>query len=168
MKTLKIFTLIMAATIFLGAAEALAVTDTESLTINATVASKAKLTLGESTINFPDADPDSVSSISANENAVSVEVKARTSSGGSVTLVVQAAAADLVDGSKTIPIGNVTWTAAGDGFVGGTMDNVTPQSAGSWTGSGTRSSTFSYFLANSWSYQPGAYTQTVTYTLTAP
>jgi hypothetical protein len=46
--------------------------------------------------------------------------------------------------------------------------DTTPQSAGSWTGSGQQNGTFSYFLANSWNYAAGNYTQTVVYTLTAP
>lgn len=150
-----------------ASAEGWAATDQQSLTINATVSAKAKLTLGEAAINFPDADPDSVPSIAATENPVSVTVKAQTGSASSVTLTAQANG-DLDSGTDTIAITNVTWTAAGDpGFVAGTMDTVA-QSAGSWTGSGNRSGTFSYALANSWDYMPGSYSQTVVYTLTAP
>lgn len=140
--------------------------DQETLTINATVAAKAKLTLEVNTINFPDADPDSVPSIPANENPVEVNVKAHTGSGATVTLTVQANG-DLQSGSDTIPITNVSWTATGAGFVSGVMDTA-PVAAGSWTGSGSRDGTFSYFLANSWDYAAGNYTQTVVYTLTAP
>jgi hypothetical protein len=141
-------------------------TDQQTLRINATVADKAKLTLGVGTINFPDADPDSVPSVSAGENPVTVTVKAHTGSSSSVTLTVQANG-DLVSGSETIAISNVTWTASGAGFAAGAMD-TTPVAAGSWTGSGNRSGSFSYFLANSWNYAKGDYTQTVVYTLTAP
>lgn len=152
---------------FLGAiAPAWAATDQQTLTINATVSAKAKLTLGVAAINFADADPDTVPSVAASENPVSVTVKAHTGGASNVTLTAQANG-DLDSGADTIPITNVTWTATGAGFVPGTM-NTTPQSAGSWTGSGNRSGTFSYFLANSWSYAVGNYTQTVVYTLTAP
>jgi hypothetical protein len=137
------------------------------LTINAAVNSKAKLTLGSATINFADQDPDTTPSIGATENAVSVEVKARTSAASTVTLTVRANG-DLVDGTKTIDISNVTWTAGGGGFASGTMSDSSDVSAGSWTGPGTRSSTFSYLLANSWAYEPGSYAQTATYTLTSP
>jgi hypothetical protein len=143
-----------------------AATDQQTLTINATVSAKAKLTLGEAAINFPDADPDSVPSIAATENPVSVTVKAQTGSASSVTLTAQANG-DLDSGTDTIAITNVTWTATGAGFVGGTMDTAA-QSAGAWTGSGRRDGTFSYALANSWDYMPGSYSQTVVYTLTVP
>lgn len=137
--------------------------DTKNLTINATVAARASLTLGQAAINFPDADPDTTPSIPATENAVSVTVKARTGAASNVTLT-HLAAGDL----GVIPIGNVTWTATGAGFQAGTMSSTVAQTAGSWTGPGTRNGTFSYFLANSWDYAPGNYSVSSTYTLTAP
>jgi hypothetical protein len=143
-----------------------AVTDQQTLTINAAVAAKAKLTLGVAAINFADSDPDSVPSIGASENPVSVTVKAHSGSSQTVTLTVQASG-DLESGVDSIPIAKVTWTASGSGFVAGTM-NTLAQPAGSWTGSGQRSGTFSYFLANDWNYQTGSYTQSVVYTLSAP
>jgi hypothetical protein len=48
------------------------------------------------------------------------------------------------------------------------MNKATAQTVGSWTGSGNRSGTQSYALANSWNYATGAYTAMATYTLTAP
>jgi len=141
-------------------------TDQQTLTINATVSAKAKLTLGVAAVNFPDADPDSVPSVAAVENPVSVTVKAQTDGSSTVTLTAQANG-DLDSGTDTIDISNVTWTATGAGFVGGTMDTAA-QSAGAWTGSGRRDGTFSYLLANSWDYAVGNYSQTVVYTLTAP
>ena len=139
----------------------------ETLTVNAAVSARAKLTLGVAAINFADADPDAVPSIGATENPVSVEVKIRTGASSTATLE-HLAAGPLTSGTDTIAISNVTWTAGGNGFVGGTMDSATPQSAGSWTGSGDRSSTFSFSFANSWNYAAGNYTATSTYTLTAP
>ena len=76
---------------------------------------------------------------------------------------------NLISGSDTIAITNVTWTASGAPFVAGTMDAVTAQDAATFSsGSGQYTGTYSYLLANSWAYVPGAYTQTVVYTLTAP
>lgn len=162
---LLIFAVAVAALVCAGH-PAWAATDQETLTINASVSAKAKLTLGVAAINFGDADPDVVPSIAAGENPVSVTVKAQTAAASAVTLTVQANG-DLDSGTDTIGITNVTWTATGAGFVGGTMDTVA-QSAGSWTGPGRRDGTFSYWLANSWDYPPGSYSQTVVYTLTAP
>jgi len=142
-----------------------AATDQKTLTINATVNAKAKLTLEVAAINFPNADPDDVPSVSATENPVDVSVKAHAGSGSTVTLTVQANG-DLQSGTDFIDISNVSWTATGAGFAAGTMDTVAVP-AGSWTGSGDRAGTFSYFLANSWDYVVGNYTLGVVYTLTA-
>jgi len=146
---------------------AFAATDSKVLTINAAVLARATLTLGVAAINFADSDPTTVPSISATENPVSVTARVRTGAASTATLTCIAGGA-LISGTDTIAISNVTWTAGGNGFVGGTMSSTLAQSAGSWTGSGNNSSTFSYSLANSWSYAIGSYSQTVTYTLTAP
>ncbi len=154
--------------LMMGPVSADAATATQPLTINATVAARATLTLGSATINFPDADPDAVPSISATENPVSVIARVRTGAASTPTLTVLAGG-PLTSGADTIGISNVTWTAAAAPFIGGTMNSVTAQSAATFaTGSGNYGSTFSYFLANSWAYNVGAYTATVTYTLTAP
>jgi hypothetical protein len=146
---------------------AMAATDSQVLTINATVAARAKLVLAPTTINFPDADPDLVPSIAANENSVNVLANVRTSTLGVSTLTCLANG-NLDSGSNQIAISNVSWTAGGAGYVGGTMNNAVAQAVGSWAGSGARVGTMNYFLANSWAYATGSYTQTVTYTLTAP
>ena len=153
--------------LFLVTGSAIAATATSNLSIGATVANTAKLSLGSASIAFPDADPDTTLSIPSTPASVTVDAKAKTTTSGSVTLTV-VTGGDLVSGSDTILIGNVTWTAAGAGFAAGTMNRTTPQSAGSWSGSGNRSGTFSYALANSWAYATGSYTATATYTLTAP
>jgi len=135
--------------------------------INAPFAASAQLTITPSAVNFPNADPDTTPSIPATENPLLVIANAQTSPGRTVTLTVLARG-DLVSGSNTIPISNVRWTATGSGFRAGTLSKTAPQTAGSWWGSGSRSGTFSFFLANSWSYATGNYSQTITYTLTAP
>lgn len=144
-----------------------AATDNQTLTINASILARAKLVLAPSVINFNDADPDVVPSIPAAENSVNVVSTVRTSSAGAVTLTCQANG-DLLSGGDAIAISNVTWTATGAGYVAGTMNSAAPQAVGSWTGSGAYVGTNDFFLANSWAYNVGAYTQTVTYTLTAP
>jgi hypothetical protein len=144
-----------------------AVTDTKALTVSATVAATAKLTLSRNTVAFPDADPDVTPSIPATGGAITVDAKGKTGAASLITLTL-VAATDLTSGGDTIAISNVTWTATGAGFVAGTMSTATAQTVGSWTGSGNRSGTQSYVLANSWSYATGSYTAAATYTLTAP
>lgn len=142
-------------------------TDTKTLTINATVKARAKLTLSPDTINFADADPDDLPSIAA-DYPVTVTAKVRTGSSSKPDLVVQANG-DLKNANgDIIEIGNVSWNATGSGFKDGTMDKSTAQDVASWTGSGNRSGTLRFFLANSWDYATGSYTATATYTLTAP
>lgn len=144
-----------------------AATSTGNVTVSSTVSATAKLTLGSATVSFANADPDTTPSIAATEGAISVTAKAKTSAAGSVTLTI-VAANDLTSGSDTIAISNVTWTVTGAGFVAGTMNKTVAQSVASWTGSGERSGTQSYALANSWSYATGSYSVAATYTLTAP
>jgi hypothetical protein len=141
-------------------------TNTE-INIGAPLAATASLSITPSSLTFPNADPDTVPSIPAIGNPVTVTANAQTTGNNTVTLSVLAKG-DLISGSSTIPIGNVTWTATGNGFLAGTMSKTTAQTAGSWTRSGNRTGTFSYFLKNSWSYATGNYAQTVTYTLTSP
>jgi hypothetical protein len=166
MKTTIVVAVLMVACLLWAGAAGWTATDTQTLTVNAQVLAKAKLTLSVAAINFSDADPDVTPAVAATENPVSVTVKAHTGSGSTVTLTVKADG-DLQATGGTIPITNVSWTASGAGFVGGTMD-TTAVAAGSWTGPGQYSGQFRFFLANNWSYQPGNYSQTVVYTLTAP
>jgi len=144
-----------------------AATDTKLITVSATVAASAKLTLSVATVTFPDSDPDLVLSIPNSEGAITVIAKGKTTAGSSVTLTLQAAG-PLASGGDTIAISNVTWTASGAGFVPGTMSSVSAVPVGSWLNSGSRTGQLSFFLANSWAYPVGAYSVGATYTLTAP
>jgi len=145
-----------------------AASTTGNVTVSATVAATAKLTLGTTTVTFDDKDPDTFGSIAANEGAVSIVAKGKTTTGSSITLTLQAAD-DLKSGpSDTIGIGNVTWTASGTGFAAGTMSKSSAVSVGSWANSGNRTGSVTFALANSWSYATGNYSVSATYTLTAP
>ena len=140
--------------------------------VNATSTCSATLTINSSSITFPSANPDLVLSVPATQNPVSVNASVQIDDKSTVTLTALAGG-DLVSGGNTISINNVTWTATGSGdnnsgLIAGNMNKSTPVLAGSWTQSGTYTGAFSFFLANSWSYAPGTYSQTVTYTITAP
>lgn len=144
-----------------------AATDTKPITVSATVAATAKLTLSVTTVTFADADPDTTPSIPASEGAISVTAKGKTSTGSIISLTLLAAD-DLKTGSDVIPIPNVTWTATGAGYVAGTMNKTTAQTVGSWTNSGNRAGQMSFVMLNSWDYPTGSYSAAATYTLTAP
>jgi hypothetical protein len=153
----------------LMAGGAFAASDTKPLTVNATVNARGALTMGASSISFADADPDVTPSIASTPASISVTAKVRTGSASTATLSHQAAD-DLKNAAlDIIAISNVTWTASGTGFIAGTMSKSAPVTAASWTGSGSHTDgSFSYFLANSWSYATGSYSASSTYTLTAP
>ena len=142
-----------------------------TVTVTANVNAKAKLTINSglaAAISFADADPDVQGTLAAN-NALSIDVKARTSTNGSVSLTV-VAGDDLKSGATdTIAISNLTWAGSGAGFSAtGTSSKAAPVTVASFTGSGNRTGTQNYSLANSWSYATGTYNATLTYTLTAP
>jgi hypothetical protein len=164
MKKLSLI-LVLVSCLVLVAGGAFGASDTKNLTVNANVGATAKLTISPSSITFPDTDPDTTP-IPAN-STVSVSAKARTGSSSNITLTHKAAA-DLSDGTHTIAINNVSWTASGTNYVGGTMNTTTEQNVGAWTGGGTYDGILTYSMVNSWSYQPGAYTATTTFTLTVP
>ena len=134
------------------------------LTAGAASAGSATLTLGASTIHFPNADPDTSPAINATENPMSVLVRVTGNPGGSVQLTMLAAG-DLLSGANVIAISAVRWTAQGNGFVSGTLSRSTPQLMGQWAGNVYEQGTQQFQLTNSWSYTTGAYTQTVLYTL---
>jgi hypothetical protein len=167
MKAVSSGLLTAAAVLFFSGSAYAQITDTKAVNISANLTAKAKLDLGGVTaVSFPDQDPDAAATLTAT-SAVNVTVKARTSSGGSVTLTVQADDDLLGDTGGTIGIANMTWTAGGD-LLGGIMSKTAAVSLGSWSGPGTKAGAQVYRLANSWSYATGNYTAIITYTLTAP
>ncbi len=152
----------------LNAGTSIVITD-----VNASSTCSATLTINTASISFPNADPGVVPNIPANENPVSVTANVQIDDGSTATLTALAGG-DLVSGSDKIAINNVSWTVTGSagntgGLVAGTLSKDNPVLAGSWTQSGTYTTgSFLFFLANSWSYATGTYSQTVTYTITAP
>jgi hypothetical protein len=159
MKKFFVLTTIFVALLFSGLMYA---DNPQTVTINAVVADRLTLIFSHTAINFPDADPDTVTSIPNTEGPVTVDARARAAGGHTVRLSVDAPT-NLFNGSESIGINNVSWTATGD-FVAGTM-GAGPVTVGSWTNSGNRTGTLSFLLANSWTYATGIYTTTVTYTL---
>lgn len=157
---------VVAAAIVLGiSATAYAQTDSTTVQVQANLTAKAKLTLTGGPVSFPDQDPDAAATLTAT-SPLTVDVKVRTSTGGLVTLIVQAGG-DLVSATDAIPIGNLSWESADAGFADGTASSSSATSAGSWTGPGSRSGAQTFKLVNDWNYKSGNYSVTLTYTLTA-
>ncbi|MDH7499979.1 MAG: hypothetical protein QHH30_06285 [candidate division NC10 bacterium] len=133
----------------------------------ALAAVKVELGLSRGAINFPDADPDTTPSIPAAENPVLVTVKVSGNAGGDWRLTALASG-DLVFGSHTIPISNVSWTAQPLPFIDGKLDKATPQVMASGTGNANSTGSLRLFFKNSWSYSTGNYSQVIIFTLSAP
>ncbi|MGO9020402.1 MAG: hypothetical protein ACLQVJ_18855 [Syntrophobacteraceae bacterium] len=147
----------------LNAATSIVITD-----VNAESTCSATLTINTASITFPSANPDLVPSVAATQGLVPVTASVQIEDQSTVTLTALAGG-DLVSGGNKIPITAVSWTADNNsGLIAGTMSKDTPVLAGSWMSSNSYSGTFSFFLANSWSYATGTYSQIITYTLTAP
>ncbi len=99
--------------------------------------------------------------------SIDITAKARTTRNSQVTLTLQSTD-DLRSGVNVLPAALVTWTASGAGFVPGTLSRSLAQVVGSWTGSGVRSGSQSFFFENRWTHPPGTYTITLVYTISAP
>ena len=135
--------------------------------MNVSINGLARLTLSSNGVSFPDSNPDVVPQVPGTPGPLVLTVKARTTLNATVRLSVLASD-DLRSGVRTLPASTITWTATGAGFVPGTLNRTTPQTVGTWIGSGVRTGNQSLRFANAWTYSTGTYTLTMTYTLSSP
>jgi len=140
---------------------------TSTATLSADIRPLAKLTLSTTSVSFADADPDIVGQVPTVGGAITITAKTRATSGAQVVLTV-VASGDLRSGVQVINASAITWTAAGPGFVAGTLSATSPAVVAQWTGSGSHAGTQQLFFRNLWSYPTGTYTTSLLYTLTAP
>lgn len=160
-----IFCACVAAAVFPGISLA---ANPQPFTINYNLNARARITVTPSTINFPDSNPVLVPQISATENPIQVTVKFRKNPSAAVTATLVCQGGPLISGANTIASSNITWTATGTGFSGGTLSSSAPQQVGSWGASGVYAGNLTYRLDNLWTYATGTYTGSITYTVTAP
>jgi len=153
--------------VLLLAAPAATAQQSLTATLTADIGVLGKITVSALTLTFPDADPDAVPLVPAAGGPLTIVAKARSGLGSTVTLTV-ATPDDLRSGTDVIPASALSWTASGPGFASGTLASGVARTLGTWTGSGARTGTQTWFLANSWAYASGMYSLTLTYTLTVP
>jgi len=130
-------------------------------------AQRLELSVSPTSISFPSADPDVSPTIAAAPVVVSIRI--RQSSGPWQLTVL--ANGDLMSGSQTVDISNVSWTATPvPPFQNGTLSRTVAQRMASGTGTvnPAKDGTVTFRLANSWNYNAGTYTQTLVFTLSAP
>lgn len=109
-------------------------------------------------------DPTSQSSVTSSPASFGIEVI--TENTDTWTLQVNADEAYLDPATRLIPVGNISWSATGTGFVGGVL-SVTPQTVATGAGSNTFTGTVSFSMLNEWTYPTGSYSDTITYTAIA-
>jgi hypothetical protein len=126
------------------------------------------LSVSPLSVSFASADPDTTPVIAA--VPVVVTVRVRQNLGGPWTLTVLAGG-DLLAGSATVDISNVSWTATpAPPFQNGTLSKTVAQRLASGTGNvlPAQNGSITFRLVNSWIYSAANYTQTVVFTLSAP
>ena len=137
-----------------------------STVLSALPAAAQFIQLQPTTISIASADPDTVPLVSA--SPIRVTYIARGQGGNPWTITVEAQG-QLVSGTSTIPISNVSWIATPTPtFRNGTL-STTPQVLATGTGLALlQSGDVTFRFNNSWNYNVGTYTQTVTFTLSSP
>jgi hypothetical protein len=128
-------------------------------------AGQVTLSLSANTVTFPTADPDTTPVIAA--PPFTLTARARRASSWQLTVI---SSGNLASGSSTIPIANLNWTISPNPpFQNGVMSGQVAQLVGSGTGelNPAVDATVNYFLVNSWTYDVGNYSVTITYTLSA-
>ena len=126
------------------------------------------LSLSPAVITFPSSDPDTVPLVSAPTLQITYRVRGNGNAPWSLTVI---AAGDLISGASRIDVSNVTWVATpAPPFQSGTLNKTVAQRIASGSGNVNPDSigSITFRLANSWTYNPGSYTQTVLFTLSAP
>lgn len=126
------------------------------------------LSVSPRVVSFPLSDPDTVPIIDA--APVEVSYRVRQNLRGTWILTIRANG-DLVSGSSTVDISNVTWVAApAPPLQSGTLSRTVEQTLASGSGNANplQRGSITFRLANSWNYDAGTYTQTVVFTLSAP
>ena len=135
----------------------------------ASTAQRLDLSLSPRVITFPSSDPDTVPVISS--APVQIDYRVRQNDPGGPWALTVLAAGDLVSGSSSVAISNVTWIATpAPPFQNGTLSKTVAQRVASGSGNLNPAAigSITFLLANSWTYSTGTYTQTVLFTLSAP
>jgi hypothetical protein len=125
------------------------------------------LSVSPLTISFPSADPDTTPLVATAPVVVTVRVRQNQ---GPWTLTVLAGG-DLIAGTATVDITNVSWTATpAPPYQNGTLSKTVAQRLASGTGNvnPAQNGSITFRLVNSWTYSAGNYTQTVVFTLSSP
>lgn len=130
---------------------------------------RIELSVSPQFINFTLGDPDVAPVVPA--APITVSYRLRGLQGKALWQLTVLAAGDLVSGTSTVDISNVTWVATpAPPFRNGTLNRTVAQvvATGSGTENPTQVGSLTFRLNNSWTYDSGIYTQTIVFTLSTP
>lgn len=119
----------------------------------------------QGSVNFPDANPDTTPLIGPEDLSWTVHANKRDLP----WTLTMTADDDLRSGSSVIPASAISWTGLPMWLVRhGTLSTVTPTLIAQGNTKGNTRGMMRFYLANSWDYNVGFYTTTVTFTLSSP
>ena len=158
-----------------GANSSLFAQSTQDVTFQVDLLAWYDIFIAQTTITFTDQAPPvqpvpGTTNLTGNPDPVGVRVFALVLPSSSLQLTVRANG-DLDKGSgSTIGIDAISWTATGSGYQAGAMSTSTDVLVGQWTGAifHWHTGTFTFLFARDYvNQEPGNYTATATYTLSA-
>jgi hypothetical protein len=124
------------------------------------------MSLSPSTISFSSADPDATPVLTASSVTVTYVVLFSFGENWAITLQADD---DLRNGTATIQASKITWTASpSPPFQSGTLSTTAARTLASGSGDVWSSGAVAFSLPNSWTYDVGTYSATITFTLACP
>ena len=129
---------------------------------------RLELSISPTIITFPPGDPDVVPQILSAPITVTYRIRQAQNQSWLLTVL---ASGNLISGSSTVDISNVTWVATpAPPFQNGTLNHTVAQVLASGVGNvnPTANGAVTFRLKNSWTYDTGTYTQTIVFTLSLP
>ena len=129
---------------------------------------RLELSVSPTIITFAPADPDVMPQITSPPITVTYRIRQAQNQSWLLTVL---ASGNLISGSSTVDITNVTWVATpAPPFRNGTMNRTVAQVMASGVGNvnPTATGSVTFRLNNSWTYDSGTYTQTIVFTLSLP
>lgn len=117
-------------------------------------------------VNFTDASPDLASEIGPQNVSVQLRFTGRPRDVWTLTVLANS---NLEAGPREISASQVRWAATPTPtFIPGNLSTIAPVLCGSGRANRSYTGQFSFYLRNSWSYAPGNYSSTATFTLSSP
>lgn len=135
----------------------------------AAAAQRLELSVTPGLISFPPSDPDATPLIVS--APITITYRIRQVDKDTPWQLTVLASGDLMSGTSTVDITNVTWVATpAPPFQNGTMNKTVAQALASGTGpvNPAQTGSITFRLKNSWTYDTGNYTQTIVFTLSTP